>query len=112
MKELKNIPGNIIYPVNLDVRLIFDYNTLWTNTEGMAFLFNAEEISVQNTLDMVFYHTGLSPESVMAQGPFYNLDVIRAVGNKLNPAKTQSFVIWAVKVIKDHYSQPAGSTSR
>jgi len=96
----------------LDVRLKDE--TVWLTQKQIASLFNTERSVVTKHINNVFRTDELSREAVCAkfahtatdgkvyQTSHYNLDVIIAVGYRINARRGTQFRIWATGVLKEH----------
>ncbi|WP_448873896.1 RhuM family protein [Desulfobulbus propionicus] len=96
----------------MDVRL--HEETVWLTQAQMAFLFQTERSVVTKHINNVFKSGELSRAAVCAkfaqtaadgktyQTNFYNLDVIIAVGYRVNSKRGTQFRIWASSVLKEY----------
>ena len=96
----------------LDVQLRDE--TVWLTQAQMASLFNTERSVVTKHINNIFHSQELERQTVCAkfahtaadnktyQTNFYNLDVIIAVGYRVNTKRGTQFRIWATSVLKDH----------
>lgn len=88
--------------------------TVWLTQKQIAALFEAERSVITKHINNVFRSGELEKESVCAkfahtgadgktyQTNYYNLDVIIAVGYRVNAKRGTHFRIWATSVLKDH----------
>jgi hypothetical protein len=101
--------------VNVDV--ILKDETIWLSQKSMADLFECSSDNVGLHLKNIFIEEELCRNStteifsvVRKEGnrnvkrkiEFYNLDVIIAVGYRVNSKKATKFRIWATKILKDY----------
>jgi len=112
------VPGRARQPnetVRLDVRL--ENETVWLNQSRLAELFGVDRTVVNRHIHNI-YKTGELEElatcakiaQVQVEGgrtikrsiPFYNLDVIIAVGYRVNSFAATQFRRWATSVLKDY----------
>ena len=96
----------------LEVRL--EQDTIWLDAHQMAALFERDRTVIVRHIGNVYATGELSPEStcaknaqVAADGKLrqmdrYNLDMIIAVGYRVNSKRGTQFRIWATGVIRDH----------
>ncbi len=96
----------------LEVRL--EKDTIWLDAHQMAALFERNRTVIVRHIGNVYATGELSPEStcaknaqVAADGKLrqmdrYNLDMIIAVGYKVNSKRGTQFRIWATGVLRDH----------
>ncbi|MGD9950842.1 MAG: RhuM family protein, partial [Desulfobulbus sp.] len=96
----------------LDVRLREE--TVWLTQAQMAFLFQTERSVVTKHINNIFKSGELTRTAVCAkfaqtaadgktyQTNFYNLDVIIAVGYRVNSKRGSQFRIWASSVLKEY----------
>ncbi len=115
MKEVLDI---IIYQSDektIDVRLASE--TIWLNLNQIAELFEKDKSVISRHIKNIFRSGELQREATVAkiatvqneggrkvtrQMDYYNLDVIIAVGYRVNSKKATQFRIWATKVLKDY----------
>ncbi|MDD2468062.1 MAG: virulence protein RhuM/Fic/DOC family protein [Desulfobulbus sp.] len=98
--------------IRLDVQLRNE--TVWLTQAQMAFLFQTERSVVTKHINNVFKSEELTRTAVCAkfaqtaadgktyQTNFYNLDVIIAVGYRVNSKRGTQFRIWASSVLKEY----------
>lgn len=99
----------------LDVRL--EQETVWLNQAQMAVLFNTERSVITKHVGNIinskeldgkavcakFAHTGADGKKYTTQ--FYTLDMIIAVGYRVNSVRGTQFRIWATEVLRAHILQ-------
>jgi hypothetical protein len=97
--------------VNIDV--FFHDETLWLTQKIMAELFEVDRSVITKHLQNIFNEGELDEKSVSAKfahtasdgkiyrTTFYNLDVIIAVGYRVNSKRATKFRIWATKVLRE-----------
>jgi prophage maintenance system killer protein len=88
--------------------------TVWLTQKQIAAVFEAERSVITKHVNNIFRSGELEKESVCAkfahtaadgktyQTNYYNLDVIIAVGYRVNAKRGTQFRIWATNVLKDH----------
>lgn len=96
----------------IDVRL--EGETVWINQKQIATLFDIERSVVTKHINKIFKDGELDKSSVSAkfaqtaadgktyQTSFYNLDVIIAVGYRVNAKRGTQFRIWATQILGKH----------
>jgi len=113
MKEKNN--GLIIYEAeNKKIEVKVEKETIWLSAQQIAFLFDVQRPAIVKHIRNI-YKTGELNESstcsileqVAADGKkrkmnLYNLDVIIAVGYRVNSKKATQFRIWATDVLKKY----------
>lgn len=95
--------------VKLDVNLKDE--TVWLNQSSIAKLFGVARSSITDHINNILStgelkeetSVGISDKSTGGRKPkLYNLDMIIAVGYRVNSKKATIFRIWATKILKDH----------
>ncbi len=91
--------------------------TIWLTLNQIAYLFDVQKAAVSKHIKNIFQSGELEPEStvskmetVRVEGKrevkrkitYYNLDVIIAVGYRVNSKKATQFRIWATNVLKNY----------
>jgi len=118
---MKNTQNNIVIFQSKNGAIEFrgDYNneTIWANLNQISELFERDKSVISRHIKNIFKHDELKQNSTVAkiatvqkEGDreisrdieFYNLDVIIAVGYRVNSKKATQFRIWATKVLKQH----------
>jgi death-on-curing family protein len=96
----------------LEVKL--QEETIWLDAHQMAEIFDVDRSVIVNHIGNIYKDKELKPNSTCAifaqvakdgkrrEMNFYNLDVIIAVGYKVNSKRATQFRIWATSVLKDH----------
>ena len=120
MNEQKNTGEILIYQTedgqaSLEVKLIKE--TVWLNLNQMAGLFQRNKSVVSRHISNVFRTGELSKGATVAKFAtvqiegdrkitrnieYYNLDMIIAVGYRVNSLRGTQFRIWANKILKDY----------
>ena len=117
---MKNKDQIIIYKTEdgyfeVDVTLTGD--TVWLSQKQMTKLFGTERSVITKHINNIFKQKELNKRQVCAkfahtaedgktyQTVFYNLDVIIAVGYRVNAKRGTQFRIWATKTLKEHLLQ-------
>ena len=113
MKKM-NIKDIVIYVdkndnINVDVMLID--GDLWLTQTLIASLFGVSRSTITEHINNIFSSgelnentsVGISDESSGGRKPkLYNLDVIIAVGYRVNSKKATQFRIWATNILKEY----------
>ncbi len=98
--------------VKIDV--FFKDETVWLSQKLLAELFGTQRPAITKHLGNIFEEGELEEKSVSSilehtaednkkyKTKFYNLDVIIAVGYRVNTKKATQFRIWATKVLKEY----------
>jgi len=98
---------------DVKVEVIFESETFWLSQKRMAELFGVDVRTVNEHLKNIFKSGELSEDSVIrnfrttaADGKtydtkFYMLDVILAVGYRVNSSEATQFRVWATKTLKE-----------
>ncbi len=107
----KNKEGNII------VDAIYKDETLWLSQKSMSKVFDCSTDNISLHLKNIFKEGELDENSVVEESSvtasdgkkyktkIYNLDVIIAVGYRVNSKKATQFRIWATKVLKEYMTK-------
>ncbi len=100
---------------NIDVRL--EKETIWLNINQIAELFDVQKPAISKHINNIYKTGELNPEGTVSkmetvqiegkrkvrrQINYYNLDMIIAVGYRVNSKKATQFRIWATKVLKEY----------
>lgn len=98
--------------INLDTRL--ENETIWLTQIQIAELFNVKRPAISKHIKNIFESGELIEDSVVSilettasdgktyNVTYYNLDMIIAVGYRVNSKKATQFRIWATNVLKDY----------
>lgn len=92
-------------PVMIEV--IFNYDTFWLSQKKMAELFDTDTATIDRHLKQIFESGQMKEELTTAKFPttrrdiFYNLDVVIAVGYRVNSYQATQFRIWATDALRD-----------
>lgn len=102
---------------SIRVEVIVGDETVWLSQKGMAELFNVEVPAISKHVKNIYSEGELDDvstvskmETVQREGnrdvsrtiDFYNLDVIIAVGYRVNSYNATQFRIWATKILKEY----------
>lgn len=102
---------------NVNVNALMRDETLWLTQKSMSELFGVEVPAISKHINNIFESKELAKEAtvskmeiVQTEGSrevsrevdFYNLDMIIAVGYRVNSAKATAFRIWATNVLKEY----------
>ncbi len=108
------------HQISLSVRLDAQDETVWLNLNQISQLFQRDKSVIAKHLKKIFNSKELEKESTVAffatvqeEGgyqvsrniEFFNLDVILAVGYRVNSQKGSEFRRWASRVLKDYLLQ-------
>lgn len=100
---------------SIDVQL--DHETVWLNLNQMAELFQRDKSVVSRHLRAIYQSDELNREATVAKNAtvqtegerqvtrtieLYNLDVIIAIGYRVNSRRGTQFRQWATRVLRDH----------
>lgn len=119
MDNLENTSHFLFYSSNdgqIKVQVIIDneHETVWTTQMGMGTIFGVDRSVITKHLQNIFESGELEEHSVSAKNAltakdgkeyltnFYNLDVIIAVGYRVNSYNATQFRIWATKTLKEY----------
>lgn len=123
MKNNLNKGEVIIYQssdgaVSLDVKL--EHDTIWLTQKSMAELFDVKTSAINKHINNIFKDEELKKEATVSileivqkegnrmvsrETIFYNLDMIIAVGYRVNSKKATQFRIWATNVLRDYLTK-------
>ncbi len=102
------------------VQVVLENDTVWLNQYQLAELFQTDRTSVNRHILNVYKSEELNEDSTCAkiaqvqkEGDriisrninYYNLDIIIAVGYRVNSKRGTEFRIWANKILKDYLIQ-------
>lgn len=98
----------------VNIEVFFKDDNLWLTQKKMGELFNVETHTINYHLKEIFKSEELKENSVIQKfritandgksylTNFYNLDVIIAVGYRVNSLQATQFRIWATKILKEY----------
>ena len=101
---------------NTQVQVIFDTNTFWLSQQRMAELFGVDvrtinyhikqieesgEIHLSNAIRKIWSHSEKWAGDVL----MYNLDVVIAVGYRVNSYEATQFRIWSTQILKEYLTK-------
>ena len=104
--------------VSLDVKL--ENDTIWLTQKSMAELFGVKVPAINKHINNIYKEEELQKDStisileivqkegsrnVVRENSFYNLDMIIAVGYRVNSKKATQFRIWATNVLRDYITK-------
>lgn len=116
-KNLQN--GKIVIYQN-KVEVLLEKETIWLSAEQIGEVFQKDRSTIQrhiknivNTGELTLKATCAKNAQVQQEGnrrvsreiPFYNLDMIIAVGYRVNSKRATQFRIWATNVLKQYLTQ-------
>ncbi len=94
----------------VQIDALLDGETLWLTANQMAELFNKDEKTIRKHINNIFAEEELDRNNnthflrvvgVKQPVAFYNLDVIIAVGYRVNSRRATHFRIWATNILKE-----------
>lgn len=117
--EINKSQNFLFYASNdgeVTVQVIVDSvnETIWTSQKGMAGIFDVEVPTINYHLKGIFQSGELQKDSVIRKTlitandgknyptSVYNLDVIIAVGYRVNSIKATQFRIWATRILREY----------
>ncbi|HLN53657.1 MAG TPA: RhuM family protein [Lentimicrobium sp.] len=98
---------------NIKIEVLFKDETFWMTQKKISELFGVKRPAITKHLKNIFESGELDENSVSSilehtaedqkkyKTTFYNLDVIIAVGYRVNSARATKFRIWATKTLKE-----------
>lgn len=98
---------------NASIEVFFEHETFWLSQKKMADLFGVDVRTVNEHLQNIFATKELDKDSVIRifritasdgknyNTQFYNLDVIIAVGYRVNSREATRFRIWATHTLRE-----------
>ena len=104
--------------VSLDVKL--EQDTVWLTQKAMAELFGVKIPAINKHINNIYREEELQKSStisileivqkegnrdVLRETAYYNLDMIIAVGYRVNSKKATQFRIWATNVLRDYLTK-------
>ena len=104
--------------VSLDVKL--EQDTIWLTQKAMAELFGVKIPAINKHINNIYREEELQKSStisileivqkegnrdVLRETAYYNLDMIIAVGYRVNSKKATQFRIWATNVLRDYLTK-------
>ncbi|QED23446.1 RhuM family protein [Candidatus Deianiraea vastatrix] len=86
-----------------------DFETIWATQEQIATIFDKSISSISEHISNIYRENELVPDETfrefrnVSNQPIkhYNLDMIIAVGYRVNSTKATQFRIWATKILKE-----------
>ena len=102
-----------------ELNVYYHRDTFWMTLENMSHLFNSDAMKVYTAfkeviedgafdiLDSNDHIEVISENGTQIVGNFYNLDVIMAIGYRLNPKESTEFRLWSLFVVKNYIRQQA-----
>jgi len=109
--------GEIIFYVTPEgvtkVEVVFQDETFWLSQRGLADLYGVDRSVITKHVGNIFKSNELNEDSVCAKiahtaadgktytSQFYNLDMIIAVGYRVNSIKATQFRIWATQTLRE-----------
>jgi hypothetical protein len=101
-------------PDGPEIQVRLEEDTVWLDAHLIAKLFNVQRPAIVKHINNIYKSGELNSkttcsilEQIAADGKirkmnFYNLDVIIAVGYRINSKQATQFRIWATKILKEH----------
>ena len=118
MNNIENLKDLIIYQShnneNVSVEVLYDEEDFWLTQKSMAKLFNVEVNTINYHLKEIFKSEELNEESVIRKIRItgsdgksynvnhYNLQVIIALGFKIDNEKAIAFRKWANRIVSEY----------
>lgn len=118
MSNVENLKDLIIYQSrnneNISVEVLYNEEDFWLTQKSMSELFNVEVNIINYHLKEIFKTEELDENSVIQKiwitasdgkkynTNFYSLDVIIAVGYRVNSKEATDFRIWETKTLKEY----------
>lgn len=118
MNPIENLKDLIVYQSqnneNISVEVLYDNEDFWLTQKSMSKLFEVEVNTINYHLKEIFKSGELTEESVIRKiritandgknynTNFYSLDVIIAVGYRVNSKQATDFRIWATNTLKEY----------
>ncbi len=99
---------------DIRIEVFFQDETVWLTQKKMAELFDVEVNTINYHLKEIFKNAELSEDSVIRKirttaedskdylTNFYNLDVVIAIGYRVNSLQATHFRIWATKTLREY----------
>jgi hypothetical protein len=101
------------------LNVYYHRDTFWMTLESMSHLFNSDAMKVYSAFKEVIKEDAfdildsnehievISETGSQIVGNFYNLDVIIAIGYRLNPKEATEFRLWSLFVVKNYIREQA-----
>jgi prophage maintenance system killer protein/prophage antirepressor-like protein len=118
---MDKLPEFIIYEdKDKKIEVQLKEETIWLNLNQVALLFGVKKAAISKHIKNIFTTKELDPEATVSKMEtvklegsrkvkrvitYYNLDVIIAVGYRVNSKKATQFRIWATQVLKNYLIQ-------
>lgn len=101
---------------NVQVQVVFDTNTFWLSQQRMAELFGVTIPTINYHLDQInqsgeihlsdtIRKIQIPSEKWSGKVMMYNLDVVIAVGYRVNSYEATQFRIWATQILKEYLTK-------
>jgi len=102
-----------------ELNVYYHKDTFWMTLESMSHLFNSDALKVYKAFKEVVEDEAfdilesneqlevMSERGKSTLGNFYNLDVIMAIGYRLNPKEASEFRLWSLFVVKNYIIEQA-----
>jgi hypothetical protein len=102
-----------------ELNVYYFENTFWLTLNNMTELFNCsasniysalKDVQKNDNLNQMLVNQHLEVKSISGNnsiGNFYNLDIIMAIGYRLNPKEATEFRLWSLFMIKNYILQRA-----
>lgn len=118
--EANNTSNFLFYAAedgDVNVQVILKNETVWANQRGMAEIFGVEIPAISKHINNIYAEKELAKEATLSKMEivqlegkrqvkrsvdFYNLDMLIAVGYRINSYKATQFRIWATRILKDY----------
>jgi hypothetical protein len=102
-----------------ELNIYYHKDTFWMTLESMSHLFNSDSMKVYTAFREVIKEDAfdifdsnehleiINQYGSKIVGNFYNLDVIMAIGYRLNPKEATEFRLWSMFVVKNYVREQA-----
>lgn len=101
---------------NVQVKVVFDTNTFWLSQQRMAELFGVTVPTINHHLSQIeesgeihlsdtIRKIRIPSDKWSGEVMMYNLDVVIAVGYRVNSYKATQFRIWATQILKEYLTK-------
>lgn len=98
----------------IEIRQDFENETFWASQKDLSFIYKKDQSVISRHINNIFRDKELSKISNMQKMhiansdkpvEFYSLDIILAVGYRVNSSRAIEFRKWATKILKQHITK-------
>jgi death-on-curing family protein len=98
----------------IELRQDFNKETFWANQKDLSFIYEKDQSVISRHINNIFKDKELDKKSNMQKMhiansdkpvEFYSLDIILAVGYRVNSSRAINFRRWATKILKQHITK-------